>query len=525
MVRPYRNGASFLALCFLSLRTTMKLISNRKWTIQDPATADKIREWLVAKGGNQDAEVKNEHEAWRVRFSDATITFYKKGTLFITDSNDGALVEAHRFIESLVGSRFVSSTKDFLLGFDETGKGEVLGHVILVGAMFPKDLYSEIEGVVGVADTKVSHTLAYWDELFRKVDFFRSRGLQFFVEKIPPWHVDRYNINKLLDLTYQRILLSFAQRIDLHGCRIVLDDYGIGPSLNRYLKALEIGGAETIKTTKADDTYLESRLASLISKREQQKVLEAVKRNPEFTVVGQDIGSGNAGDAKTVGWLKAWYGTGKPWPWFVKCSFRTVQEIEGRTAAVKKESPPINDHLISKDFRERFEKGELNVATLSVVCPSCGVVAKSAKLISRVGATTAICVGCKRDLPNLAITLRYYCGRILPDSNIITGGSLSKDLQSSKFFENFSILLDPVVRKETDTPGGKKELERLGHFASVGRIRLEETASLLDAAALDSISRDEAIQRAALQHNSILVTADNGMKGSAQAKGLFVLEF
>jgi ribonuclease HII len=501
----------------------MKLISNRKWTIQDPATADKIREWLVAKGGNQDAEVKNEHEAWRVRFSDATITFYKKGTLFITDSNDGALVEAHRFIESLVGSRFVSSTKDFLLGFDETGKGEVLGHVILVGAMFPKDLYSEIEGVVGVADTKVSHTLAYWDELFRKVDFFRSRGLQFFVEKIPPWHVDRYNINKLLDLTYQRILLSFAQRIDLHGCRIVLDDYGIGPSLNRYLKALEIGGAETIKTTKADDTYLESRLASLISKREQQKVLEAVKRNPEFALEGQDMGSGNAGDSKTVGWLKAWHGTSKAWPWFVKRSFKTVYEIEGKLTPPKKSIPPINDHLLSPEFRKKFESGELNIKTLSIVCPLCGATSKSAKLVPKAGVTTALCIACQRELPDLAFTLRYYCGRILPDSSVIARGFLSKDLQGARFFENFTFLLHPVVKTESDTSGGKKELERLGGFASIGRIKLEETGSLLDPKALGNIERDEAIQLASAEHNAILITADNGMKGSAQAKGLFVL--
>ena len=72
----------------------MKLVSNRKWNIQDPAVADKIKEWLLANGGREDTGLTSEHEIWRIRYSDATLTYYKKGTLFVTDSNDGALVEA-----------------------------------------------------------------------------------------------------------------------------------------------------------------------------------------------------------------------------------------------------------------------------------------------------------------------------------------------------------------------------------------------------------------------------------------------
>ena len=58
----------------------------------------------------------------------------------------------------------------------------------------------------------------------------------------------------------------------------------------------------------------------------------------------------------------------------------------------------------------------------------------------------------------------------------------------------------------------------------IGRIRLGETGSLQEGRATDSLSRDEAIQRARVENNAILITADKGMMGSAQAKGLFVLE-
>ena len=135
----------------------------------------------------------------------------------------------------------------------------------------------------------------------------------------------------------------------------MLDDYGAGFHLNKYLKALAEAGAEVIKTSKADDIYLESRVASLIAKREQQKVLEAISRNPEFQIDGISIGSGNAGDPNTLKWLKAWKATGQQWPWFVKRSFKTIREIEGITQEPKKSYPPIKEGLLSKEFRDKFE--------------------------------------------------------------------------------------------------------------------------------------------------------------------------
>ena len=501
----------------------MRLIPNCKWPIPNQQIADEIRQWLVKNGGEEE-KVSNPHEDWRVKYSDATITFYKKGTLFITDSNDYALLEVHNFINSLVGPRFTISKKEFLIGCDETGKGEVFGHIVLVGVLFPNDIYQELEQSIGVADTKISHTVQYWDDLMKKIDFYRDKGLKFFIETIPPWQVDKYNINKLLDLTYQRILLSFARKIDLKECRIVLDDYGVGQSLNRYLKSLENGGAEIIKTSKADENYLESRVASLIAKWKQQKVLEAVTNNPEFQLTGNSIGSGNAGDSTTIAWLREWHKTGREWPWFVKKSFKTIQQIERSNVVRKKLHPPINEYLLSEEFRKKFEGGELNIKTLAFVCPYCGESAKSIKLLFKNDITTASCINCRKDIRDLALALRYYCGSVLPDSNVLMSGFISKDLSGTKFFENFSVLIHPVVKKESDAPGGKKEFERLGLYASIGRIKLIETSSLLDSGGLENIKRDEVIQLAAVENEAILITADRGMKGSAQAKGLFVFE-
>jgi len=110
---------------------------------------------------------------------------------------------------------------------------------------------------------------------------------------------------------------------------------------------------------------------------------------------------------------------------------------------------------------------------------------------------------------------------VLPDSNIITGGLLTKDLERSRFFEGFTVLLDVTVRRECDTPGGKQEFGRLARFAAIGRIGLEEVGSR--ALHGTSFERDEAILGAAVQYNAVLVTNDQNMKAAAQAQSVFLL--
>jgi len=506
----------------------MKLISNRTWKIsEDKIEKVKIiKEELLKKGG-EEKEIKSNYEKWRIKYYDATITYYeseKKRTIYITDSKYDEVLEIHKLCDELLGPQFITTDKNYLIGLDEVGKGEVIGHVFLVGVLFPKNIYNELQDIVGVADTKISHEFIYWEEVFRKIDFFKSKKLFFIYETIPPWEFDKYNINNLMDITYQRILNTFAQKVPLAETRIVIDDYAIGKRLEYFLKVLKNGGAEIIVEHGADEKYLESRIASLIAKYYQIKSLEEIKKSPEFKIEGLEIGSGNAGDKRTLEWLKKYWELNKSWPWFVKTSFKTIAEIEGRKEIKKKDIPILNDNLLSSEFREKFYSGKINIDSLAVNCPKCGAVSRSIKLVFIDNIVTAKCINCNETVDKINLILRYYCGRILPDSNVILQGLLSKDLKKGKFFENFTILISPIVKTETDTPGGKKEWERLGRFASIGRIKLEEIPMDLENTPLESIARDDLIVDCALENNAIIITADKTMKASAQAKGLFVIE-
>lgn len=321
-----------------------KLLVNpgRTWKKVDETIAKEIKSYLLGNGGVEE-EVKSPHEIWRIRFSDSTLTYYQTGTLYSTplNFNDPAVFKTWGQIDSVVGSGYVLPTKDFLIGLDETGKGELIGHTVLTGVIFPKELFGKIDLLIGDADTKKRHTFEYWDGIFKKLRHLKGLGLDFTIKKIPPWHVDRYNLNKIMDVSYQEILSILCRRVEINQCRIVLDDYRIGTTLNHLLNSLRGQGAQVIVATNSEDKYLEAKTASLISKRTSEAVIKAINEKTGFQINGLSVGSGNARDGQTLDWLKAWHASGKEWPWFVKRSFQTIREIEGKTGKVRKKNPLI----------------------------------------------------------------------------------------------------------------------------------------------------------------------------------------
>jgi len=503
---------------------TMRFPS-RKWKLTQDS-AEKVKELLLARGGIEDSNLKSAYEVWRVRCSDATITYYTSGTLFCTDTIDPAVKQICDSIAALAQTTFVLPTREFLIGFDETGKGEVLGHTVLAGVIFPQEIFKEVEDLIGVADTKKKRTIGYWDDALKRIDTLKAKGLDLLIDKIPPWHIDRFNLNKIMDVVYQRILSNFMRRIEAPRVRVVFDDYGVGDTLKRYIRSLENAGAEVIVAHAADSSYLEAKLASVVAKREREKVMEAINKSAEFKLEGCNIGSGNAGDPETLNWLNRWKETSNPWPWFVKRSFKTVRELDKQTGEARKIAPPIREEILSEEFRKEFESGRFSITTVSIVCPSCGERGKAALITTDSGSTVGRCISCKKEILDLGLTLRYYCGCLLPDSNIIKGTILGKDLERSKFFEGFTVMLSPVVKYECDSPAGKKELEKLARFAAIGRIRLEDVGkapTLAEIGKLSSLERDEVIKQDALSTNAILFTGDNSLKAFAQATGLFSL--
>ncbi len=495
-------------------------MKNRTWKGVSAEQSEKVKEVLRSHGGQLDQGVRGQSEAWRIRLEDAVFTFYKKGTLYFS-GGDGATIEASLSDVSKILTEIGFETeKEFLVGMDETGKGEVLGPSVLAVVVIGKELAPRINAELGSADTKKKHSFQSWDILFRDLDQYRGHGLSYEIETIPPWDVDKYNVNKLMDIVYQRLLSRLLYGLDLTKCRIVLDDYGMGNNLHLYMKSLSKAEAEVRVEARADEKYVEVKTASVLSKWRRELAMKKI--GERFSMVDVPLGSGNAGDPLTVKWLNGWKKSGQQWPWFVKTSWKTVRDLDEVEKEPVKVAPPIRHDILSRSSQDMFRDGRLSTSSLRVMCPDCGVSLSSCKLTpDPAGGLVGRCIQCNMTIPDLGITLRYYCGSALLDSSTIISGSISKDLQKRGFFAGYTLLVHPLVAIETDNPGGKKELELLGDYAAMDRVALRS----LDNSNNKAENHDQVIIQAARKQDAILVTRDKGMYGNAVAQGVFCLTF
>ena len=316
--------------------------SGQKWTILD-GRADEIKDLIRSYGAIEDGTLKSDAEIWRLRIDRSIFTLYKTGTLYSDQMAGGQMLELRERISALCTPGFERTGREIMIGLDETGKGEVAGDEVLCGVCFPSELYREIAKMVGATDTKSRHTSKYWDALSSRIGQLASRGLDFYIERISPQDVDKYNINRLMDEAYKGIISHLTHEGSPGRTSIVLDDYNIGDGLRSHLRGLEEAGTKVIVTSRADDRFLEAKLAAALAKAERGRIMAGI--NAEFQISGLSIGSGSPADERTTKWLLAWKGSGQPWPWFIKTSYSTIREIDGLSGNARKSSRPQDTNL------------------------------------------------------------------------------------------------------------------------------------------------------------------------------------
>lgn len=316
-----------------------EILIGRKWIV-NKNKAEKIKSLLLQKGGREE-KVNSPYEIWRIKLRDAIFTYYSSKTLYSTPTKIEApeVLSAWEEIRKIAGSLFIPLNKDFAIGLDETNKGEVFGPLFLVGVFIPKSLFSFLEEIISSVDTKKHHTFSYWQEIFKKILFYKKAGLTFVGKKIPPQRIDKYKINYLMDISYLAILKKIIEEKDLKNLRIAIDNYGVGEKLKNFLIDLAKKGAEIVIKKAADEKYLEVKTASLIAKFLKEEFFLQIKNNPEYKIENLTIGSGNLEDKETIEWLKKWYEKYQEFPWFVRKSYIPIQKIMGIKEKNKKISP------------------------------------------------------------------------------------------------------------------------------------------------------------------------------------------
>jgi ribonuclease HII len=228
-----------------------------------------------------------------------------------------------------------------------------------------------LDAVAGHIETKHSRSMGSWDELGRQLAAFQSDGLVLAVRPLSNRLFDGYRKNALLDLAYVRLvgdLLAGAGIADdppRDALEVVIDDYGAGALLKRAAAVWSERGLSVLITTKADRDHLAARVASVAARAARAREMGGLASE---STEGR-LGTGNAGDRQTLDWLRHWKRCRHPWPSFVKQSFKTVYELDGKQEVVKQPVPELRA-LFDAASAVAFLAGCLDVRTAKLVGPS-----------------------------------------------------------------------------------------------------------------------------------------------------------
>lgn len=204
--------------------------------------------------------------------------------------------------------------KTKILGIDEAGRGCVIGPLVICGVLIvgtrprsfggvrPQIKFRALAGSdpmeslesLGLKDSKELTPLKR-EGFISKINNIATKVI---VKKIPPWRIDRENIN-LIEL---KVAVEIIQETipDIVYLDVPTHPRGVKNYIKylKYLLSCENISLEIIGENKADKKYPLVSAASIVAKVERDKTLKEIKE--EYG----DLGSGYPSDKKTIAFLQ-----------------------------------------------------------------------------------------------------------------------------------------------------------------------------------------------------------------------------
>lgn len=257
------------------------------------------------------------------------VTVEKTGARSSQRTGSGAHDASHNRPHSRdVTTDILATGKKFFIGLDESGTGECLGDAFCGACVFSRASLESLSKAL--VPTEVKHfDIAGLNRLLAQ---FKPHEKAFRVERIRAQDLDQGSKNALLDKAYEAILTEPDILPLLQDACIILDDYGVGWALARFLRAQAGKGAHVIVEHRADARYLPAVCASVRARKLRLEEMEKLADRNELTDAhGKRLRFANGGvsDPKTIAWLKEWIRKhpNEELPYFVRRKWGNVKTI------------------------------------------------------------------------------------------------------------------------------------------------------------------------------------------------------
>ncbi len=224
--------------------------------------AEEIRrtEHLVNEKHLKKANLTNEYELLRVKDKNLNIVLYKSGKLVHNGNN--ASIE---FLNAILKKE---EKYDYILGSDETGKGEWYGPLVVVATALKPDEILELRklGVMDSKDIKKPKLLKLAKNMI-KMDFLRYSVIlppKTYNERYNEFNKENKSLNDLMAWAHSKVIKNLLDRIKFKNAKIVIDQFDV-KKMEHRLEKIDKTNLEIIQKT-GGESETSVAAASIIAK-------------------------------------------------------------------------------------------------------------------------------------------------------------------------------------------------------------------------------------------------------------------
>lgn len=222
----------------------------------------------ILRTGVKRVQVKNPYELLRIKDGKISIIIYKSGKLVHNNSE-----ESKKILREILKSE---TKYDYMLGSDETGKGEWYGPLVACCVALEPQLVDTLR-MLGVRDSKTikrEKLLDLAEEILKIRPFFRSVILlpETYNKMYSEFASENKSLNDLLAWSHSRAIKDTLDALRYSKIRLVIDKFDVEKTYRR-LYGLDTGKIEIIQKSKGE-SEIPVATASILAKRTFEKTVD-----------------------------------------------------------------------------------------------------------------------------------------------------------------------------------------------------------------------------------------------------------
>jgi ribonuclease HIII len=203
---------------------------------------------FITENNFRELTTKSEYELLRIKDGEINIVLYKSGKLVHNGS-----ISSKNIINSILERE---KAFDFIIGSDETGKGEWYGPLVVVATALSSDDILLLRRI-GVKDSKTikKHKLIELAKKLRNMSFARHSITlmpETYNELYSKFKKENKNLNDLMAWAHSTVIQSLLEKIEFNKAKVIIDKFDFEKTEYRLknidktnLKIIQKSGAES----------------------------------------------------------------------------------------------------------------------------------------------------------------------------------------------------------------------------------------------------------------------------------------